>query len=137
MLVDIENISDVQDLLLNFGQNVGNTNNPFLKIKGYVINDEIIGCLVYEYIYDRIEIDYIYVDVNYRCKKIASKLLESILSFDVSNISLEVREDNIPAIKLYEKFSFEIVGKRKKYYGNKDGLLMVRRCKNENFSNRI
>lgn len=39
---------------------------------------------------------------------------------------LEVRESNIPAIKLYEKLGFKIVGKRKNYYQaeNEDALLM-------------
>ena len=34
----------------------------------------------------------------------------------VKNFFLEVRESNIPAIKLYEKFEFKIMGVRKNYY---------------------
>lgn len=39
---------------------------------------------------------------------------------------LEVRESNMPAIKLYAKFGFEIIGKRKKYYNHplEDALVM-------------
>ena len=39
---------------------------------------------------------------------------------------LEVRKSNIPAIKLYAKFDFEIIGKRKKYYNypQEDALVM-------------
>ena len=45
----------------------------------------------------------------------------------VQLITLEVRESNLPAIKLYEKFGFEIVNTRKKYYGEENAYLMGRR----------
>ena len=40
--------------------------------------------------------------------------------------TLEVREDNHTAIRLYKKFGFQPAGKRKKYYdnGKKDALIM-------------
>lgn len=42
-------------------------------------------------------------------------------------ITLEVREDNKPAIKLYEKMNFEVVGKRKRYYNNNiDAIIMTK-----------
>ena len=31
---------------------------------------------------------------------------------------LEVRESNTPAVKLYESFGFELLGKRKNFYSN-------------------
>lgn len=46
-------------------------------------------------------------------------------------ITLEVREDNIPAIALYKKCMFEEVGRRKKYYNKLiDGIIMTRYFKN-------
>ena len=39
-------------------------------------------------------------------------------------VTLEVRIDNLPAIRLYEKFGFEQVSIRKGYYDGVDGLLM-------------
>ena len=127
MIKEIKDIEKVMFLLEEFKQNVGNTSNPYLKIKGYYINNKIVGVLVYEDIYDRLEVDYIVVDSQYRGKGIAKKLLESIIDLNKENITLEVREDNIPAINLYKKMGFEIVSKREKYYGNIDGLLMIRR----------
>jgi len=127
MIKEIKDIEKVMFLLEEFKQNVGNTSNPYLKIKGYYINNKIVGVLVYEDIYDRLEVDYIVVDSQYRGKGIAKKLLESIINLNKKNITLEVREDNIPAINLYKKMGFEIVSKREKYYGNIDGLLMIRR----------
>ena len=43
------------------------------------------------------------------------------------DISLEVRENNDPAIKLYKKYGFEEVAVRKGYYNGIDGLLMERK----------
>ena len=127
MIKEIKNIEEVMFLLEQFKQNVGNISNPYLKIKGYYIDDNIVGVLVYEDIYNRFEVDYIVVDSQYRRKGIGKKLLESIINLNPENITLEVREDNIPAINLYKKMGFEIVSKREKYYGNIDGLLMIRR----------
>ncbi len=127
MIKEINNIEECLNLLQEFKQNVGTTSNPYLKILGYYINNELVGTLVYEDIYNRFEIDYIVVDCKYRCKGIASNLLKYIINLDPDNITLEVREDNIAAINLYKKNGFEIVSKRKKYYGNIDGLLMIRR----------
>ena len=42
-------------------------------------------------------------------------------------ITLEVRENNLAAIGLYEKIGFEVVGRRKKYYENKfDAIIMTK-----------
>lgn len=42
-------------------------------------------------------------------------------------ITLEVNEKNLPAIHLYEKYGFEKVGIRKKYYDNKyDAYIMTK-----------
>ena len=110
-----------------FKQNVGNISNPYLKINGYYINNELVGIIVYEDIFNRFEIDYIVVDCKFRRKGIASELIKSIIILNPENITLEVREDNIAAINLYKKLGFEVVSKREKYYGNIDGLLMIRR----------
>jgi len=127
MIKEINNIEECLNLLQEFKQNVGTTSNPYLKMLGYYINNELVGTLVYEDIYNRFEIDYIVVDCKYRCKGIASNLLKYIINLNPDNITLEVREDNIAAINLYKKNGFEIVSKREKYYGNIDGLLMIRR----------
>ena len=69
---------------------------------------DIKGILVYELIYDRAEIDYIIVDENYRRKGIATKLLNYLeTNNNLYNITLEVRESNIDAIKFYEKNGFK------------------------------
>ncbi|MBE6152138.1 MAG: ribosomal-protein-alanine N-acetyltransferase [Firmicutes bacterium] len=103
-------------------------NSPFSKDVIYVENDLIIGYLSYSIIYDKAEINNIYVLKEYRNKGYASKLLEYLI--DVckvcENITLEVRKDNINAIKLYKKYGFKEVAIREKYYGDMDGILMMR-----------
>ena len=42
------------------------------------------------------------------------------------NITLEVKIDNYPAIKVYEDNGFKMVAIRKGYYNGIDGILMER-----------
>ena len=53
---------------------------------------------------------------EYRRQGIAKMLIEKQLQNDMSFITLEVRESNLPAIKLYESCGFENVGIRPKFY---------------------
>lgn len=60
---------------------------------------------------------------------IGSKLLEELIKKakeTSSLITLEVNEENKPAIHLYEKYGFKLLGKRKKYYKNNDALIMTK-----------
>jgi len=79
---------------------------------------------------DDIHITNIVVVKNFRRRGIGEELLERLI--EVGNkmghkvITLEVKETNISAIKLYEKRGFEKVGVRKNYYdGNEDALIMT------------
>ena len=44
---------------------------------------------------------------------------------NLKSITLEVNEQNIPAINLYKKFNFEQVGIRKKYYNNSQNAVIM------------
>ncbi len=60
---------------------------------------------------------------------IGSKLLEEIIKkaieINSKTITLEVNENNLPAIKLYEKYGFKQIGLRKKYYNNIDNAIIM------------
>jgi len=60
------------------------------------------------------------VDRKYQRKSIAKRLLSHILSFaadmGLTQVILEVRRSNTPAISLYESFGFVHLGVRKNYY---------------------
>jgi ribosomal-protein-alanine N-acetyltransferase len=112
----------------NYKLNEDSFTNVFLKVLVY--EDIVIkGVLVYEYFYDRIEIDYIIVNNNYRNNGIATKLLNFIENKynNIRNITLEVRESNYEAINFYLKNGFKKVTIRKNYYKNEDGILMIKK----------
>lgn len=106
----------------------GKKKNPFLEVICNLEEDKIVGYLFYSKIYERIEIDQIEVDSAYRQRGIASKLLHQLIQLakeeNLTNITLEVRKDNVAALALYEKFQFKKVAIREKYYQGIDGVLM-------------
>ena len=96
--------------------------SPFVSYIEYYEENKIIGTLKYSTIYDRIEIDNIFVEENYRRKGIGNKLLIELINLaknrNKNEIILEVNDKNEAAIKLYEKNGFKNIGIRKKYYNN-------------------
>lgn len=65
---------------------------------------------------------------DFRRMGIAKKLIEHQIQNEMSFITLEVRESNLPAIKLYESCGFENVGIRPKFYSNptENAIIMTR-----------
>ncbi len=102
--------------------------DPFLKILTFEDDNLIKGFLLYSEIYDRIEINQIEVLTKYQQKHIASSLMEYLINIargkQLSNITLEVKENNYKAINLYHKYNFVEVAKRKGYYNGIDAILM-------------
>lgn len=102
--------------------------NPFVKYIEYLEGDQIVGTLKYSFIYDRIEIDSIEVELSHRNRQIGSKLMGRLIAIAIENrvvnITLEVRVSNEVAIHLYKKFGFREVALRKYYYGDEDAILM-------------
>lgn len=124
-----KDLIQVNKLLENFNYNLNKEsfNNDFLKVLVY--EEEFVkGILVYQYMYDRIEIDYIIVDNNYRNLGIATKLLNFIEEKykNILNITLEVRQSNKEAIGFYKKNGFKEATKRKNYYVDEDAILMIK-----------
>ena len=92
--------------------------------------DELVGYCGIQSVAGEGSITNIAVLPGYRNCGIASMLLEKIISYgnetNLDFITLEVRESNVGAIKLYEKFGFEMVGARKNYYSdNKETALLM------------
>lgn len=81
--------------------------------------DVLCGFITGVYLLDTADIYSVAVSAEYRKKGVGKRLLEeffSALPDEVQAVNLEVRESNIPAIKLYEMFGFERVGLRKNFY---------------------
>ena len=109
-----------------FFEEFGNSSidSPFNKTVVYRLN-EIMGFINYDLIYDRIEINYIYVIEQFRNKGIAGELVKYI-DKNIKNITLEVKESNIQAINFYLKMGFKKVSLRENYYKNENGILMIK-----------
>lgn len=92
-------------------------------------SDEIVGFAGIKVILDEADIMNIVVKKDFRNKKIGSLLLEHLIfyskSINLKNITLEVNKNNLSAIKLYEKFAFDRLGIRKKYYNGKDDAIIM------------
>lgn len=123
----IEDIQEANRLLskLNYKISEKSFDNVFFKSLVY-IEDDIKGIIIYDLLYDRIEIEYIIIDEDYRKKGIGSKLLGKIETKNIKNITLEVRESNVSAINFYKKNGFKIETIRKNYYENENGYLMLK-----------
>jgi ribosomal-protein-alanine N-acetyltransferase len=129
MISFTNDLSIVNSFLKNFNIKI-DEQDCFQKFLIYKKNNEIIGFVDFSYIYDRIEINYIFVKEDYRKQNIATELFNYILEFckenKCENITLEVNENNIPAVKFYLKNGFKKTAVRKNYYGNENGILMIR-----------
>ncbi len=92
------------------------------------INHSIIGYYGFLHILDELHILNVAVDPSYRGRKVGSALIEHLLergrALSVRAVTLEVRESNLPAIKLYEKYGFHSVGIRPHYYTDKENALI-------------
>ncbi len=134
-----KDIKEITALGMELHENFSKTNdlfaiyeNLYTKIIVYEDNSKILGFLMYTELEDTVDIVDLIVDKNHRNKKIASCLLDYLISGlpkSVKLITLEVRKSNQPAIHLYEKFGFEIIHIRTKYYEEEDAYLMGRMIK--------
>lgn len=137
----LEDSKEIYKLGNQITSNFTETNNletifkdKYTKVLVYEKNKEIIGFLMYIELTDTIDILDIIVKKENRNQKVASCLLDYLITDLNSNIrfiTLEVRKSNIPAISLYDKFDFKIINTRKMYYGNEDAYLMGKEINNE------
>ena len=94
--------------------------------------NNIVGFAGLKVILDEADIMNIVVKKTFRHNGIGSILLENLISYsknlNLKNITLEVNENNLSAIHLYDKFSFDKLGIRKKYYnGESDAIIMSKK----------
>lgn len=95
-------------------------------------HERIEGYTIFSTIFDEGELLRIAVNPKARRKGFASALMEEMFRVgrerNIEHWFLEVRESNVGAIKLYEKFGFLMMGRRKGYYpapnGREDAITM-------------
>ena len=94
-------------------------------------NGQVLGYVGMMVVLDEGYISNVAVSPDHRRKGIADALMRALLCEadrrSLSFVTLEVREHNEAAIKLYEKWGFRPVGKRKNYYERpaEDAILMT------------
>ena len=126
--LDINNIDKITNSFINKEYLVNEfNNNPYAKCLIIEEDNKLVGYLYYSEIYERIEINQIEVDINYRNNGLGGKLLKYLIDNNKKDITLEVKETNESALKLYKKYNFIEVAKRANYYKGTDGILMERK----------
>ena len=132
-LEDLESIKEILvsdfDDFWNYNilkEELESTNSKYIIVK--TNDEEIIGFAGIKIIIDTADIMNIVVKKPWRNQGVGNLLLTNLVSLckelNLSSLSLEVNEDNIPAIHLYKKFGFKQIGLRKNYYQGKNGLVM-------------
>ncbi len=104
-------------------------NNPNSEYFVAKLENNILGFAGIWKSVDDVHITDIVVKKTNRNSGVGSKLLEKLISTAISEnfkaITLEVNENNLPAINLYLKYGFKNVGLRKKYYDNKYNAIIM------------
>lgn len=94
---------------------------------------QIVGMAGLIVSFDEADITNVAVTESHRKNKIARGMLTTLMAHGeadgISAFTLEVRESNTPAIKLYESLGFECAGKRRDFYDlpKEDALIYWKR----------
>ena len=94
-----------------------------------VIEDrgEVFGQIGVRHVLGELHITTIAVRPEHRRRGHARALIGAALAAfpDASHVHLEVRPTNVEAIALYESLGFRETGRRPRYYGDEDAVLMT------------
>ena len=96
------------------------------------LEKKIIGYIFQRKIYDENHIINLAIDIPYQHKGYGKFLLMKILEKDSNdtNVFLEVKEANLPAVKLYIDLGFEEVDRKERYYSDgSNAIFMLRKNK--------
>lgn len=108
------------------------TDDRHIFIAACSLEDKVLGYVGVDCVLDEGYISNVAVSPEYRKQGVADALLTELLSRaekrELSFLTLEVRESNIPAISLYSKHGFANVGMRKNYYAKpmENAILMTK-----------
>jgi ribosomal-protein-alanine N-acetyltransferase len=107
------------------------TDNPAARCWVAEMDGQVVGMLVLWMIVDEAHIASLATHTEFRRRGIAKQLLVEALDNAYSEGAriafLEVRASNEAARRMYQKFGFEEVGRRERYYkdNNEDAILMT------------
>lgn len=144
----MQNVFQLADLEKEcFGKDAWNINslraefsNQFSHFFAKIVDDKIVGYVCARIIYEEAQISNIAVSLSYRRQGIATELLDELANFareqNCERCELEVNTANNPAVALYKKCGYEIVGTRPNFYrrsrySTRDAYTMVLQLKQE------
>lgn len=132
-------VSDLDEIKENLSENFNNfwnykifkdelvNNNSSYLVLRY--DDEIVCYGGIKIIIDEADVMNIVTKKDKRNMGFAKFILNELINIakeeNCKLITLEVNENNFPAISLYEKFDFKQVGLRKKYYNGIDNAILM------------
>ncbi len=109
-----------------FKEELVNNNSMYLVLR---YENEIVSFGGIKFILDEADIMNIVTKKDKRNQGFAKFLLNKLITIaekqNCKTITLEVDENNLPAIKLYKDFEFKEVGKRKNYYKNGNTAILM------------
>jgi ribosomal protein S18 acetylase RimI-like enzyme len=118
-----------------FGSSLGETHYQTLlqlgSLFGYVAQaTDRQGALLCSHNGEHAQIENLFVLMNARRQGVATQLLQTLMADcetrNIRYISLEVREDHLVAIRLYESLEFQVIKRIPNYYSDHtDALFMV------------
>ena len=107
-------------------EELGNNNSKYLVL---LYDDQIVCFGGIKIILDEANLMNIVTKKQMRGRGFAHFILNELINIskeeDCTSITLEVNENNLPAINLYKKHHFIEVGKRKNYYRNGDAAILM------------
>lgn len=134
---DLAQIVDLEKKCFNDAWNLEQVENelevnPFSN--GYMLkeNDKVVAYAFMWETFEMAQIARIGVDPDQRKKNYGQKMMEELFekarSGGCEYMSLEVRESNTAAIKLYEKLGFVTVNVSKGYYSDNENAIVMTRA---------
>ena len=107
-----------------------NSQHSFISV--LEIENNIIGYIFQRIIYNQSHIVNLAIDVPFQHRGYGKFLLKNILEKDSqdTDVFLEVKEVNLPAIKLYTDLGFEEIEKKERYYSDgSNAVFMLKKNK--------
>ena len=103
----------------------GEVQNQGISFPAVIIHEpdqKVAGYIIYWHIRDEVQINNFALHPDFRGRGIGEAALKAILievrGKGATFVTLEVRPSNMPAVTLYRKLGFKVLGTRKGYYSN-------------------
>ena len=109
---------------------LSNSSHSFVSV--LEIENSIIGYVFQRIIYNQSHIINLAIDIPFQHKGYGKFLLKNVIEKDIhdTDVFLEVKEANFPAIKLYSDLGFEEIEKKDRYYSDgSNAVFMLKKNK--------